>query len=81
MGERPAAVNGGWGPWGQFTECSRTCGAGVSYAERECNNPVPQHRGRYCVGERKQVKICNTDVSSFITLYLVIWGAYGHSPL
>ena len=65
MGQRPEAVNGGWGDWGTFSECSRSCGGGVQIATRECDNPVPQHRGRYCTGERKKVKICNLDVSNF----------------
>lgn len=59
IGERPTAVNGGWGEWGKWTDCSRSCGGGLSYSERECNNPVPKHKGRYCLGERKKVKTCN----------------------
>ncbi|XP_017779110.1 PREDICTED: A disintegrin and metalloproteinase with thrombospondin motifs 12-like, partial [Nicrophorus vespilloides] len=59
IGERPAAINGGWSDWGSYTDCSRTCGGGVSYSSRDCNNPKPQHKGRYCMGERKRVKICN----------------------
>ncbi|XP_065156708.1 A disintegrin and metalloproteinase with thrombospondin motifs 12-like isoform X2 [Atheta coriaria] len=62
IGERPQAVNGGWGDWGKFSECSRTCGGGVQISARECNNPRPQHRGRYCLGERKKTKICNTQL-------------------
>ncbi|GJQ74293.1 hypothetical protein Trydic_g19190 [Trypoxylus dichotomus] len=60
-GQRPDAINGGWGEWGDWTKCSRTCGAGVSFQTRECNNPVPKHGGRYCIGDRKKVKLCNTD--------------------
>lgn len=25
-----------WGPWGSPSECSRSCGGGVSYQTREC---------------------------------------------
>ncbi|KAF5307128.1 hypothetical protein FQR65_LT07112 [Abscondita terminalis] len=60
VGSRPEAINGEWGEWGAWSKCSRTCGAGVSYSERQCNNPPPKHRGRYCLGERKRIKICNT---------------------
>lgn len=61
-GNRPEAVNGGWGNWGDWTKCSRTCGVGITFQERPCNNPAPEHGGRYCLGERKRAKLCNTDV-------------------
>ncbi|XP_008201012.2 A disintegrin and metalloproteinase with thrombospondin motifs 7 isoform X1 [Tribolium castaneum] len=61
MGQRPQAINGGWGKWSSFSECSRSCGGGVQTATRECDNPVPKHRGRYCIGERKKIKVCNMD--------------------
>ncbi|KAI4479568.1 hypothetical protein M0804_010965 [Polistes exclamans] len=60
MGSRPAAVNGGWGEWGSTSSCSRTCGGGIKFSERECNKPVPANGGRYCVGERKRFSTCNT---------------------
>lgn len=63
IGQRPEAINGGWGKWSPFTECSRSCGGGVQISSRDCDNPPPQHRGRYCLGERKKIKICNMDVS------------------
>ncbi|XP_060526930.1 A disintegrin and metalloproteinase with thrombospondin motifs 12-like [Cylas formicarius] len=60
MGERPQAIHGGWGEWGAWTDCTRTCGGGITYSERDCDNPVPQNKGRYCLGERRKIKICNT---------------------
>ncbi|XP_017767754.1 PREDICTED: A disintegrin and metalloproteinase with thrombospondin motifs 7-like [Eufriesea mexicana] len=60
MGTRPKAVNGGWGQWGPMGTCSRTCGGGLKYAERECDNPPPANKGRYCIGERRRLAICNT---------------------
>ncbi|KAK2146183.1 hypothetical protein LSH36_626g04010 [Paralvinella palmiformis] len=57
----PEAIHGEWGSWGSWTECSRTCGAGVSYAQRHCDNPHPSNGGKYCLGERKRYRICNTD--------------------
>lgn len=68
IGERPQAVNGGWGEWSKPTQCSRTCGGGVSYQERDCNNPVPLNKGRYCIGERKKVQICNANVRASVQL-------------
>ncbi|KAI4459045.1 adamts a disintegrin and metalloprotease with thrombospondin motifs protease [Holotrichia oblita] len=61
VGRRPEAINGGWGDWGTWSDCSRTCGIGLSFQERHCDNPAPEHGGRYCLGERKKAKLCNTD--------------------
>ncbi|XP_049792512.1 A disintegrin and metalloproteinase with thrombospondin motifs 7-like [Schistocerca nitens] len=58
-GERPRAVAGGWGEWGEWQSCSRTCGGGVQASQRECDNPPPAHRGRYCVGLRRRYRVCN----------------------
>ncbi|KAI8789362.1 A disintegrin and metalloproteinase with thrombospondin motifs 7 isoform X1, partial [Biomphalaria glabrata] len=61
IGERPQAIDGQWGEWAEWTQCSRTCGAGVSFSERLCNHPPPSNGGKYCTGERKRYRICNTD--------------------
>uniref|UniRef100_A0A3Q0SHJ4 ADAM metallopeptidase with thrombospondin type 1 motif 7 n=1 Tax=Amphilophus citrinellus TaxID=61819 RepID=A0A3Q0SHJ4_AMPCI len=60
VGFYPESINGGWASWSQWSACSRTCGVGVQSAERECDNPVPRYRGKYCLGERRRYKICNT---------------------
>ncbi|XP_053405061.1 A disintegrin and metalloproteinase with thrombospondin motifs 7-like [Mercenaria mercenaria] len=61
IGDRPEAINGEWGEWTSWTECTRTCGGGVSHSQRHCENPAPSHGGKYCLGERKRFRICNTD--------------------
>ncbi|XP_076295392.1 A disintegrin and metalloproteinase with thrombospondin motifs 7 [Lasioglossum baleicum] len=61
MGVRPKAVHGGWSEWGAMGACSRTCGGGLHFSERECNKPIPANGGRYCLGERRRIKICNTQ--------------------
>ncbi|CAK9809490.1 A disintegrin and metalloproteinase with thrombospondin motifs 7 [Anthophora quadrimaculata] len=61
MGTRPKAVHGGWGEWGPMGTCSRTCGGGIRYAERECDKPPPANGGRYCTGMRKKISTCNTS--------------------
>ncbi|XP_071345295.1 A disintegrin and metalloproteinase with thrombospondin motifs 7 [Trachinotus anak] len=58
-GFHPESVNGGWASWSEWSACSRTCGAGVQSAQRDCDNPVPKNRGKYCLGERRRYKICN----------------------
>ncbi|KDR20850.1 A disintegrin and metalloproteinase with thrombospondin motifs 12, partial [Zootermopsis nevadensis] len=60
-GLRPQARNGEWGAWTSWSDCSRTCGGGVSFSERDCNNPAPQNHGRYCLGARKKYRVCNTS--------------------
>ncbi|KAL1273713.1 hypothetical protein QQF64_026527, partial [Cirrhinus molitorella] len=60
VGKLPETVHGGWGPWSTWSHCSRTCGAGVQSADRECNQPKPEFGGKYCTGERKRYRICNT---------------------
>ncbi|XP_056229667.1 A disintegrin and metalloproteinase with thrombospondin motifs 7 [Seriola aureovittata] len=59
FGFLPESVNGGWASWSEWSACSRTCGAGVQGAQRDCDDPVPKNRGKYCLGERRRYKICN----------------------
>ncbi|XP_040896315.1 A disintegrin and metalloproteinase with thrombospondin motifs 7 [Toxotes jaculatrix] len=59
FGFNPESVNGGWASWSEWSACSRTCGAGVQSAQRDCDNPVPKYRGKYCLGERRRYKVCN----------------------
>ncbi|XP_049574160.1 A disintegrin and metalloproteinase with thrombospondin motifs 7 [Syngnathus scovelli] len=59
-GHYPDSVNGGWGMWSEWSACSRSCGAGVESAQRDCDDPVPRNRGKYCLGERQRYRICKT---------------------
>ncbi|KAG5262200.1 hypothetical protein AALO_G00293320 [Alosa alosa] len=61
FGTWPQSVDGGWGPWSMWGECSRTCGGGVSSSMRLCDSPPPSGGGKYCLGERKRYRSCNTD--------------------
>ncbi|KAK0073476.1 hypothetical protein PV326_013373, partial [Microctonus aethiopoides] len=61
MGSRPSAINGGWGNWRPSGICSRSCGGGIHINERECDNPRPSNGGRYCLGERRRIDICNVQ--------------------
>uniref|UniRef100_UPI00358EB0BC A disintegrin and metalloproteinase with thrombospondin motifs 7-like n=1 Tax=Myxine glutinosa TaxID=7769 RepID=UPI00358EB0BC len=59
MGERPGGVNGAWGSWSGWSKCTRTCGAGVQSAQRQCDSPTPAYGGKFCTGERKRYRVCN----------------------
>lgn len=52
-------VDGGWGEWGPWQPCSRSCGGGVMFSYRECSRPSPQNGGKYCVGQRVNYQSCN----------------------
>ncbi|XP_027020729.1 A disintegrin and metalloproteinase with thrombospondin motifs 10 isoform X1 [Tachysurus fulvidraco] len=60
-GTRPEGVDGQWGAWSPWEECSRTCGGGVSSSVRHCDSPRPTIGGRFCLGERKRFKSCNIE--------------------
>uniref|UniRef100_A0A4X1VKP7 ADAM metallopeptidase with thrombospondin type 1 motif 10 n=1 Tax=Sus scrofa TaxID=9823 RepID=A0A4X1VKP7_PIG len=61
FGSRPEGVDGAWGPWTPWGDCSRTCGGGVSSSSRHCDSPRPTIGGKYCLGERRRHRSCNTD--------------------
>ncbi|XP_022105727.1 sushi, von Willebrand factor type A, EGF and pentraxin domain-containing protein 1-like [Acanthaster planci] len=52
-------VNGNWGPWQPFSECTKTCGGGERHRSRSCDNPQPVNGGRPCPGEAYQMQECN----------------------
>lgn len=43
-----AIVNGRWSNWSEFSKCSVTCGGGVKFRSRICNNPPPDSDGLQC---------------------------------
>ncbi|CAL1598161.1 unnamed protein product [Knipowitschia caucasica] len=59
--KQQVAVDGGWGLWGPWGDCSRSCGGGVQYSFRSCDSPLPKSGGRFCEGKRVQYRSCNTE--------------------
>ncbi|CAH1240446.1 HMCN1 [Branchiostoma lanceolatum] len=47
----PCSINGNWGSWMNFTECSAKCGDGLRTRMRFCDNPAPQYSGLPCEGD------------------------------
>lgn len=53
------SVNGNWGSWQQWAECSSSCGGGERTRVRLCNSPSPSNVGRPCPGDSSQLARCN----------------------
>ncbi|XP_074529951.1 A disintegrin and metalloproteinase with thrombospondin motifs 2-like [Halichoeres trimaculatus] len=53
--------DGNWGSWSEFGQCSRTCGGGVQFRTRDCDNPRPANGGRTCMGANYQFQMCNNN--------------------
>ncbi|XP_045140613.1 A disintegrin and metalloproteinase with thrombospondin motifs 2 [Echinops telfairi] len=51
--------DGNWGAWSPFGSCSRTCGTGVKFRTRQCDNPHPANGGRTCSGLGYNFQLCN----------------------
>uniref|UniRef100_A0A3Q1CFQ5 ADAM metallopeptidase with thrombospondin type 1 motif, 16 n=1 Tax=Amphiprion ocellaris TaxID=80972 RepID=A0A3Q1CFQ5_AMPOC len=58
--EGPRPQHGHWSDWSSWSSCSRSCESGVTYRERQCNNPRPMYGGKFCEGSSRSYKLCNT---------------------
>ncbi|XP_070817740.1 hemicentin-1 [Chaetodon trifascialis] len=52
-------VDGNWGSWQPWGECSASCGGGERTRVRLCNSPSPSNGGRPCPGDSSQLSRCN----------------------
>jgi len=52
-------VDGNWGSWSEFSECSVTCGGGTKVRSHECDNPPPAYGGEPCPGDFKEYADCS----------------------
>ena len=55
------SVDGGYGPFGNWSSCSATCGGGNTTRTRSCSNPIPAMGGKDCspFGPPVEVMKCN----------------------
>uniref|UniRef100_A0A672FXN5 ADAM metallopeptidase with thrombospondin type 1 motif, 2 n=1 Tax=Salarias fasciatus TaxID=181472 RepID=A0A672FXN5_SALFA len=53
--------DGGWGTWSSYGPCSRTCGGGVRFRARRCDNPPPANGGRTCFGNSYEFQLCSQE--------------------
>ena len=53
-------IDGGYTPWTEFSECSKSCGIGEMKRTRSCSNPKPRYRGSNCshLGVSVEVQRC-----------------------
>ena len=58
---QPCPINGDYGPWSVFSECTVSCGNGTRKRTRNCTNPQPKHGGRDCasLGSSVDIQPCN----------------------
>ena len=58
----PVDVNGGYGNYSEFSNCTYSCMAGVQHRNRSCVNPKPEAGGKDCseLGSPTHSKACNT---------------------
>ena len=56
---KPCPLNGGWGIWSEWGNCSRDCGEnGEQTRMRICDNPVPDINGKPCEGDNQETRKC-----------------------
>lgn len=65
-----AAVDGGWSRWSPWSRCNKRCGGGRSIRTRSCSSPPPKNGGKKCVGEKNQVKPCNTKPCGELDIWI-----------
>ncbi|XP_052782631.1 properdin-like [Mya arenaria] len=52
-------LDGAWGFWGAWSECTRMCDGGTNTRKRECNAPSPENGGKPCEGKAHNETTCN----------------------
>lgn len=53
-------IDGGWSAWGEWSECSATCGKGRQRRTRTCTEPSPVNNGAMCPGDSQAFIACGT---------------------
>ncbi|XP_048745009.2 A disintegrin and metalloproteinase with thrombospondin motifs 1-like [Ostrea edulis] len=64
--QTPGVVRpGGWGPWTAWYPCSRSCGTGLTYRRRFCNNPSPLNHPDCARDDGYEARTCNPQPCPF----------------
>ena len=67
----PHPVEGEWGEFGEWSECSAACGEGSRTRTRTCSNPVPAYGGAACQGESSETQRCTGDCLPGNTTFII----------
>ena len=54
-------ADGGYGEFGEWSECNAECDGGIETRTRQCNNPAPVGNGADCEGDNSESRECNTN--------------------
>nr|XP_039262684.1 uncharacterized protein LOC120338794 [Styela clava] len=60
--ESSQPVDGEWGSWRPWFQCSASCGEGIQNRTRECDSPSPEDGGKECDGLKYQIRTCNAPI-------------------
>ncbi|XP_078800984.1 A disintegrin and metalloproteinase with thrombospondin motifs 17-like isoform X2 [Oryzias latipes] len=55
----PQHEDGDWSLWSPWSICSRTCGTGVRFRQRKCDNPPPSPHGQPCPHASVEHGVCD----------------------
>ena len=66
---------GDFSPWGEWSQCDKSCGLGHRERTRECNNPEPKCGGPTCAGRNFEIEPCNDTPcpSKFVNSFFMTW--------
>ena len=70
------AIDGNWGPWSDYSQCTALCGSGTKRKTRVCDNPLPMHGGKDCVGPSFHEMECKAGVPCAIDGGWGMWSAW-----
>ncbi|XP_050527942.1 A disintegrin and metalloproteinase with thrombospondin motifs adt-1-like [Daktulosphaira vitifoliae] len=62
-------TKGGWSDWTLWSKCTATCGPGVQYRLRYCNNPMNSKDSLNCTGNSIEFKNCYGHLCESKTVY------------
>ncbi|XP_022085075.1 A disintegrin and metalloproteinase with thrombospondin motifs 6-like [Acanthaster planci] len=71
------AVDGGWTTWGEYSQCSASCGFGQRTRHRTCTNPAPGAGGAPCSGPNFETVQCGNGQGCPVDGGWSAWQPYG----